>query len=366
MWMIIGQERAVALLTQGLSQGRFSHAYLFAGPAQVGKATTALQFAQALNCRGEDPPCHRCRQCHLIEEGKHPDVEVITVGGLCDESDHKDHSADGSKDIRICQVRRLERVVSRAPFEGRYRVIIVDPADALNVEASNAFLKTLEEPPPSVVLILVTSREEALLPTVRSRCRRVPFSAMPVAQVADTLQKEWSVPPEDAQLLARLSGGRLGWAVTAWEDETVLPAREAALEDAYRLTTAGRDERFAYASQLASRFYHDRDGVMATLDLWQEWWRDLLLVGAGCADIVTHSDSLDRLGLLARKYSIGQVKSFLEAVARTRRYLLENINPLLALEVLMLDLPAPVSRKESGFPPSGEGRRPPERSAAVV
>jgi DNA polymerase III subunit delta' len=352
VWTIIGQERAVAMLTQGLSQERLSHAYIFSGPAQVGKFTTALQFAQALNCHGEDPPCHRCRPCHLIEEGKHPDVEVVTVGGLCEEGgpDHKDHSADGSKDIRICQIRRLERLASRTPFEGRHRVVIVDPADALNVEAANAFLKTLEEPPPALVLILVTSREGSLLSTVRSRCRQISFSALPISRVAQALQEEWSVPSEEAAVLARMSGGRLGWAVTAWEDETWLPAREATLEEVYRLTTAGRDERFAYASQLATRFYRDREGALSTLDLWQEWWRDVLLVAAGCTDIVTNVGSLDRLGLVARKYSIGKAKSFLESIARTRQRLLDNVNPQLALEVLMLDLTAPVSRKESISP----------------
>jgi DNA polymerase-3 subunit delta' len=365
VWTIIGQERAVAVLSQAITQGRVSHAYLFSGPSQVGKATAALQLAQALNCRGEDPPCGRCRQCHLIAEGKHPDVEVIGIGGLCDESDHKDHSADGSKEIRICQVRRLKRLVSRAPFQGRYRVVIVDPADALNVESSNALLKTLEEPPASLVLILVTSREEALLPTVRSRCRRVPFAALPAAEIAKALEEVWEVPAADADALARLSGGRLGWAVTAWEDETVLPAREAVLEDVYRLAAAGRDERFDYASQLASRFYRDREGVLAVLDLWQEWWRDVLLVAAGCTDIAVNSGSLDRLSLLVRKYDIGQVKSFLEAIARTRERLLENVSPLLALEVLMLDLPATALRKENTLPRAGDDATSAARPAAV-
>jgi DNA polymerase-3 subunit delta' len=354
MWTIIGQERAVALLTQGLSQGRFSHAYLFAGPAQVGKATTALQFAQALNCRGEDPPCHRCRQGHLIEEGKHPDVEVITVGGLCDESDHKDHSADGSKDIRICQVRRLERVVSRAPFEGRYRVIIVDPADALNEEAANAFLKTLEEPPASAVIILVTSREEALPPTVRSRCRRVPFAPMPVARLAEALESGWSVPADEAELLARLSGGRLGWALAALGDESVLEARKDALNEIWRLAAAGRDERFAYAGRLAAQFPRDRQTVLAALDLWRDWWRDVLLVRAGLLEgredalpPLTNVDALDKLALEGTKYNMADLIRFLVAIGETRRYLQENVNPYLALEVLMLELPAPVSGKEA-------------------
>ncbi|MDI6857798.1 MAG: DNA polymerase III subunit delta' [Dehalococcoidia bacterium] len=345
MWTIIGQEQAIAALSRARSDGRLSHAYLFSGPPQVGKRTAAVQFAQALNCRGEDPPCRRCRQCYLIEQGSHPDVELITVGGLCDESSH-DHSSDNSRDIRICQVRRLERVVSRTPFEGRYRVLIIDPADALNVEASNAFLKTLEEPPPSLVLILITSREESLLPTVVSRCRKVPFSLMTVTAVQEALEEEWSVPPEDAGLLARLSGGRLGWAVTAWEDETVLPARTALLEDAYRLTTVGRDERFAYAAELGGRFSRDREGVLRVLELWRDWWRDVLLVASGCPDIVTNVDALDRLGLLARKYTVEEIRYVLQAIAGTRRSLLDNINAQLALEVLMLDLAAPSIRKE--------------------
>jgi DNA polymerase-3 subunit delta' len=356
MWTVIGQERAVTALSRALSEDRLSHAYLFSGPAQVGKFTTAIQFAQALNCRGEDPPCRRCRQCYLIEQGSHPDVELVAVGGICDEpgTEHRDHSADGSRDIRICQVRRLEKIASRTPFEGQYRVLIIDPADALNAEASNAFLKTLEEPPPSLVLLLVTSREESLLPTVLSRCRKIPFSLMPVAGVEKVLQEEWSVPPQDAQLLARLGGGRLGWAVGAWEDETLLPARTALLEDIYHLTTVGRDERFAYAAQLSARFSRDREGVLEVLELWRDWWRDVLLVASGCPDVVTNVDGLDRLGLLARKYTVEEVRYVLRAIARTRRGLLENINPQLALEVLMLDL-APVTRKETTSPLSAAG-----------
>jgi DNA polymerase III subunit delta' len=338
------------VLGRALSDDRVSHAYLFAGPPQVGKATAAVEFAQALNCRGEDPPCHRCKQCHLIEEGKHPDIEIVGIGGLCEESgaDHRDHSTDGSKEIRICQVRRLKRVASRAPFEGRYRVAIIDPADALNTESANALLKTLEEPAPSLVLILVTSREEALLPTVRSRCRLVPFNTMPAAAIEAALKETWEVPPEDAALIARLSGGRLGWAVNAWEDETFLPARESILEDAYRLTTAGRDERFAYAAGLANRFSRDRENVLGVLELWQEWWRDVLLVAAGKPEVAVNRGNLDRLTLITGKYEVGDIVSFLAALRRTRAYLFDNVNAQLALEALMLQLP--VSRKERPLP----------------
>jgi DNA polymerase-3 subunit delta' len=348
-WKLVGQPGVVAMLGRALRENRLSHAYLFVGPAQVGKATAARELAMALNCRGEDPPCHRCRQCHLIEAGRHPDVELVGVGGLCEESDHRDHRTDGSKDIRICQVRRLERLLSRAPFEGHCRVVIIDPADALNVEAANAFLKTLEEPPASVVLMLVTSREEALPPTVRSRCRRVAFRLMPVADVERALGEGWSVPPEKASVLARLSGGRLGWAVSALQDEGLLSARQSVLEDVQRLAGASLSERFAYAGRLGYLFPRERESVFAALDLWQEWWRDLLLVGAGCEEQAVNYDRLDKLTAESRKYQVRAVARFLDALNRARQQLQENVNPLLALEVLMLELPAPALGKEVGL-----------------
>jgi DNA polymerase-3 subunit delta' len=349
-WRLLGQPNVVAMLRRALSEGRLAHAYLFVGPTQVGKATAARELAMALNCRGEDPPCHRCRECHQIELGRHPDVEFVGVGGLCEEPDHRDHRTDGSKDIRICQVRRLERLLSRAPFEGQHRVAIVDPADALNVEAANAFLKTLEEPPASVVLVLVTSREEALPPTVRSRCRRVAFRRMAVADMEQALVERWSVASEKAHTLARLSGGRLGWAVTAFEDEGILSARETMLEDIQQLPGASLSERFAYAGRLGYLFSRERESVLAILDLWEEWWRDLLLAAAGRAELALNFDRLDKLSEEGRKYQVRAVVRFLETLGRARRQLQENVNSLLALEVLMLELPAPVLRKEAGFP----------------
>jgi DNA polymerase-3 subunit delta' len=348
-WRLLGQPGVVAMLGSALREGRLAHAYLFAGPGQVGKATAARELAMALNCRGEDPPCHRCRQCHEIEAGHHPDLELVAVGGLCEEPDHRDHHTDGSKDIRICQVRRLQRLLSRAPYEGQHRVVILDPADALNVEAANAFLKTLEEPPASAVLILVTSREEALPPTVRSRCRRVAFRRMPVADVEQALVDRWSAAPEKAKALARLSGGRLGWAVTALEDEGLLASRDSLLDEAERLAGASLLERFAFAGRHGSLFSRERDTVLAVLDLWEEWWRDLLLATAGRPDLALNQERLDKLSEEGGEYQVRAVVRFLKALARTRRQLQENVNPLLALEALMLELPAPALRKEAGF-----------------
>ncbi len=336
---VAGQEHALGVLRGAVERGRLAHAYLFAGPAHTGKTLTALQFAQLLNCTGEEPPCGRCRQCEKIASGAHPDVEIVSIGGPCADDDHPDHAKDNSRGIRICQVRWLERVISRAPFEGRYRVQIIEPADALNREAEVALLKTLEEPPPQVVIILITDREEELLDTIRSRTRRVAFGGMPIAAVERALRTRWDVEPSRAAELARLSGGRLGWAVLALHDEGMLTQREEALAACEALAQAPLSERFAWAGTTGGRYARDRTGVQASLQLWQEWWRDILVIAAGREDRAVLRDRLDRLRALAAQCEVAAVARGLRAIGDAREQLDENASPVLALEVMLLALP---------------------------
>ncbi|KKK69311.1 hypothetical protein LCGC14_2935320, partial [marine sediment metagenome] len=163
-WGLVGQDRAVAALTGALAAGRLAHAYMLAGPERVGKHTLALKLAAALNCEGDEPPCGECNPCRRIGGGIHADVQTVTV----------EEGEDGAqKGIHVSQIREIERATALKPFEGRSRVVVIDPAEEMNAAAQNAFLKTLEEPPPQVVFVLVTTDESRLLPTIRSRCRRL-------------------------------------------------------------------------------------------------------------------------------------------------------------------------------------------------
>jgi DNA polymerase-3 subunit delta' len=341
-WTVAGQDKAIAVLTSAVADDRVAHAYLFTGPKHVGKTLTALQFAQLLNCTGEEPPCGRCRQCEQIASGMHPDVEIVTIGGLCKprpgEQSH-DHASDNSRDIRICQIRRLEEVVSRAPFQGRYRVLIIEPAETMNEQTQNALLKTLEEPPAYVVMILISDHDEMLRETIRSRVRRVAFGGARKDAIERALRTRWDVEPERAAELARLSGGRLGWAVAALHDERMLEQREAALERAEALASAPVAERFAYAASLGGGYTRDRAGVQATLEMWQEWWRDILLIAAGREGQAVHRDRLDRLHVLASQCDVASAVRALRAIADARQQLSENASPVLALESMMLALP---------------------------
>jgi DNA polymerase-3 subunit delta' len=312
----------------------------------VGKATLARELAQALNCEGDEPsfgslrtgPCQECRACGRIAASIHADVQVV---GVETGEDDGPRTGAGRKDISIHQIREIERAVGLHPYEGRCRVIIIDPADAMNEAAQNAFLKSLEEPPPAVVFVLVTARADALRPTIRSRCQRVDFSLLPVQRVEEALRERWQADGGQAQLLARLSRGRLGWAVEALQDEEILRVRREVLMDGRSLPARGIPERFAYAGEVAARFSRDRSTVLAVLDLWRDWWRDVLLASAGCPEAVTNVDLSDVLGAEASRYDSGQVAAFLRSLAATKRHLETNVNPRLALEVLMLELPVP-------------------------
>ena len=337
MWSVIGHDRALASLKKSLAERGPSHAYLVTGPAQAGKTRLALDLARVLNCTDSEPPCDICRSCKEIEAGRHPDVEIVSVGGLCDENEH-DHQRDNSKDIKICQIRRLKRLTSLQPFQGRTRVIIVEPAEALNVHAADALLKTLEEPPDHVVLILVAASEESLLETIRSRCRQIALAAVPTAAIQRELLRR-GVEPDQAGLLARLSGGRIGWALASSKDPGVLTERSARLTRLEMLGAAGRAERLAFTSELASRFSRTRQDIYALLSLWESWWRDVLLIHEGCEKLVAHEDRLPALRAAVENVGAPAVVKALRALRDCRQHLDENVNPRLALDVLVLRMP---------------------------
>src|SRR5438067_12645557 len=135
--------------------GQPSHAYLFTGPAQVGKLTLAMDFARALNCTGDERPCGVCRSCTLIAAGQHPDVRIVR------------RAADKSE-IIVEQLRDVQHELSLRPSEGRWRIAVVENVHEANANAANAFLKTLEEPAPQVVILLTAHHPEAVLQTIRS------------------------------------------------------------------------------------------------------------------------------------------------------------------------------------------------------
>ena len=338
-WKIHGQDHITAALERSLLQGQLAHAYLLVGPPQVGKTTLAFQLAQAVNCLSDhDRPCGDCQQCQRVDRGLHADVQVIAP--VQDERTGRLRT-----EIRIDQIRALGQTAALGPYEGRCRVFIIDGVERLSLEAANALLKTLEEPPPQVLLLLLTAQEDGLLPTIRSRCQRLELRPLSEETVVDLLTGEHDVAPEDARLLARLSGGRLGWALAAATDPRVLEERQHRLEDLLQVVDGGLEQRFRYSQELAQQFSRDRAPTQRVLGLWLLWWRDLLMLKEEAPELVVNLDWQGTLEERKQRFQRDQVAAVVHELLATLERLEQNASPRIALDVLMLALP-----KDQGIP----------------
>ncbi|MFP3974952.1 MAG: DNA polymerase III subunit delta' [Chloroflexota bacterium] len=331
MWNVIGQDKAVNSLKRSLEAGRLFHAYLFVGAEHVGKMTLAITLAQALNCASTEAPCGECHICRRIASGNHPDLQIIRTGATNGSQQHKE--------ISIEQVREVQHMVSLRPYEGNYRVIITQDAEYMSEGAANCFLKTLEEPPPFTLFILLTSDASGLLPTIISRCQRIDLERMPFHIARQALTTEKGLSPERAELLARLSGGCIGWAISAADDENIVDDRSQVMERLISVARWDISERFAFASELAGEFSNDRASVRTKLALWLTWWRDLLLAKSGCTDFITNIDRREEVERQAGQYETWVIHNMIRSIRETMQRLDRNANPRLALEVLMLQLP---------------------------
>ena len=321
-------------LEAGLQSGQLSHAYMLAGPQHVGKMALAIELAQALNCLEQvGPPCGTCVQCARIGAGNHADIRIVGVAPRAE--------GDSTRTvIGIPEVREVLHQVSLKPYEGSRIVVIFDGVESLSDEAANALLKTLEEPPDQVTFLLLTSNEDSLLATIRSRCSQLSLLPVPQKRMIDALMERESIDAGRAAELARLSRGCYGWARNALREPEVWEARDRVLDRVDQVCRSGLLERFEYAGELASQFSSERESARQELFEWQRWWRDLLLIKEGADNYLRNVDRAAELRLHATGVTTAQTVEFLERIHKTLEALDRNANPRLACEVLMLNLPA--------------------------
>ena len=338
MWTIYGQDPLLQRLESSLRQRRQSHAYLLSGPPHVGKMTLAINLAQAVNClEGPGVPCGSCTQCTRIAAGHHADIKTLAPG-------QGEEGRSARTVIGIDEIKEVLRTVNLNPYEGSTGVVILDGAESMSDPAANALLKTLEEPPPQVMFLLLTANEGAVLPTIRSRCQTITLVPLSKDRMVEQLITGHQATPEQAEQLFRLSRGCLGWAIGALEDGQVLEQRQADLEKLQETLDAGLETRFTYANEVASLFGSDRDAAKDLLSLWLRWWRDLLLIKEGAEEFLHNKDHEDSLKSQASGLSTPEIVQFIKRLMQTLSSLDSNVSPRLAMEVLMLNIPIEAGR----------------------
>lgn len=338
-WQTLGQDHIIARLQPALEQGRAAHAYLLTGPPRVGKLTLAREVAQAVNClQGPGAPCGQCGQCRRIAAGRHADIRLVNI-----EFSRQVEGRDTVSVITIGAVRELERAVNLNPFEGARTVIIIDGAGNMTPEAANALLKTLEEPPPGVLFLLLADDQDALLTTIRSRCQTLHLLPMSRRDMLAFLMQQTGpdgrpVREPQADLLYRLSRGCLGWALNALTGPELLEQRQADLERMQETISAGLDARFAYAAEIASLYSANRPAARELLAQWLRWWRDLLLIKAEADQYLQNADHAPALRAHAAALTTPQITTYIRRLQTTLAALDANASPRLALETLLLNV----------------------------
>jgi DNA polymerase III subunit delta' len=326
---LVGNERNKAILQRLLLRGRVSATMLFAGPAGIGKRQFALTMAKALNCQrpvideaqGQYDCCDECPVCHRIEADSYGDVLTIKPDG---------------PSIKIAQTRQLAGEVYFRPREGKQRFFIIDEADRLRDEAANSLLKTLEEPPPTSTLILLASRPDALLQTIRSRAQRLSFAPLKLAEMEQYLTANYRRPQPDTLLLARLTEGRIGQA-TAFDLSVYRQERNVLLNLLELLVRGDNRYRLLKAAEYLGK--KERDEFEQALNLLNRLLRDLFLLAAdGALDKIVNIDVAENLERLATQIGVERLMTWAKKFDELRTSQRINVNRQLATEAILLSL----------------------------
>ena len=318
---IKGHDKQIGILQKALRENTLAHAYLFTGVDGIGKMTLARALAKILHCKNTSADfCDCCIPCKQITGDTHPDTLIIEPEGST---------------IKISQIRQLQEQLAYTVYEGNKKVVIIDNADRMTIQAANCLLKTLEEPPSHTILILVTSIPYLVPSTIRSRCQRLMLKPLSERLIVKLLQdKLQNQAPPELQLIASLAGGSFGNALR-WAENDALLERQTFLEAVSNLNTNSISSIFECASLLGD----DKEVVLEKLDMLLVWLRDCAVgKAAHHSHYLINKDLLQAVHTVSSNTSWADLLKKIEVVKETQRAVQENVNIRLAAEALFLRL----------------------------
>ena len=328
---ILGQDRPKESIKKALQSGRIPNSYLFYGQDSVGKKLTAYQLGKALNCntRGPLDSCDTCSSCLKIEKGIHPDVFTLEP--------QKYSPTAREAVIKIDAIRELQKKLMYLPYEGKIKIVIINDAENMNLQAANSFLKTLEEPPSKTLIILIASNPYQLLPTIVSRCQGIRFHPLPVEAVKKIVSKHLLIETgenqlEEVEIRSQRSMGRVALAL----NENLIESsghREELINLVTEVSFKRMDRVFRWTKEQGKQ----ADKIQLILDELINILRDTALIKI-CqeSNFIFNKDLMPQLKILAQQKSISSLLILFDAVQNTKSALKSNANTQLSLENMLI------------------------------
>ena len=318
---IVGHQQEIQHLKRGISTGNISHAYIFAGEKGAGKRTLADTLAMALVCESKgEKPCGVCRFCKQAASGNHPDISVIT---------HEKPNSIGVDDVR----RQLVEDVLIRPYNGGKKIYIIPEAEKMTVQAQNAILKTIEEPPAYAVIMLLASNEQSLLDTIRSRCVLLNLRPVSDAQVKEYLMEKLLVPDYEADICVAFAQGNIGKAIRLASSEDFTAIRNSAMQLIRKAGQMPISEIIEYVKEVQEY----KVSIGDYLDLLALWYRDMVYFKA-TRDVngLIFRDELQTIRETVKRCSYEGVEEVMNAIETAKARLKANVNFDLTMELLFL------------------------------
>lgn len=325
---VVGQPRLTDNLQSAIKHNKISHAYLIQGEKLSGKRMVADIFAKALQCEcGQVRPCNQCRSCRQAGNGNHPDIIHVV---------HEKPNVISVDNIR----QQVNGDIAIKPYSGRYKIYIMDEAEKMNVQAQNALLKTLEEPPEYAVVLLLAARAEAMLPTILSRCVVLNTRPVPEDLIRNYLMQRVRIPDYRASICASFARGNVGRAIGLASSETFDRMKSSVLGILKNISDMEINQIASEVKKISEEKFDTND----YLDLCFIWFRDVLLYKAcgphGGGSPVLFREEMPDIASAARRYSYDAVEKIIHSIDRARSRLSANVNFDLTMELMFLDMKA--------------------------